>query len=518
MGATWAGVATTRHERRVLLACALPLAVGSLNLFGATLALTDLHDDFGLGFDHLRWALVAFLVPDALFLVLAGRLGDLVGRRRLMVGGAATFAVGAALAASAPGYGWLVAVRVVEGAGAGLLFGGLLAVIADAFPAERLGRAFAWWAFFGALAFCWSPLVGGAVVHLLGWRWIFALNAVLAVLTAVLVARDLDDDARRACEDERPGRDPLGFVLVGVGVVLVIAGTLQGPTWGWSSPATLLALAGGMVALGLGAVVERTVAHPLWPPDVLRAPGFLAGAVVVAAGYLAQELTVLIVAVYLFFVRDLTALEVGLVLLSYSVTWLVVSRLGGRWADRWGARTPVLVGLAAAAAGAVVLAASGSSVVLLCVGLVVLEAGGGLAVPPANAATMRRVPAERRGEASGVAMALRLLGSALGLAAGASVLLSRHGAILADEAEAVGADANQLEPASLGGLLDAWQPVDEALQQAFGGAGQLQDVAGSAYESAATWSFLVVAAVFVVVLAVAAVALRDEPGGRDVPA
>ncbi len=164
----------------------------------------------------MRWVLIAFLLPDILMMPLAGRYGDYFGRRRLLFIGALVFALGALLSAASAGFGMLLASRAVEGLGAGVMFGGLLAIIADSFGERRLGRAFGTWGGLGAIAFGLSPFIAGVLIDGGGWRWLFAVNALLALAAAALVLRLLSEDRR----GERPNWDPPGLLLLVAGLAL----------------------------------------------------------------------------------------------------------------------------------------------------------------------------------------------------------------------------------------------------------------------------------------------------------
>ena len=496
----------TRREWLVLAAVGLPLMVGAINLFGTTLALTQIQQDFAVGFDLLRWIIVAFLVPDLLLLLVGGRYGDFFGRRRLILAGAVIFAVGAGLSAVAPSYWFLIVTRIVEGAGAGFMFSGLLAVIADTFPERRLGAAFGIWALIGALAFGVSPLIAGSLVDGVGWRYIFVLNGVVAILTAALIARLLDDDTR----GDRPAGDPVGLITIGAGVSLLAIGLLQGPSWGWSSAITIALLLAGAVSLGIGILVETRVENPFWHPQVIRSRNFLPGTLVVAIIYLAQEMTVLIVVFYLVFVRDVSLFETGLVLLAYSILWLLISPWSGRLSDRIGALPPILAGLAVAGAGAFVIAFGMTNIVGLCIGLALLAVGHGFAIAPANAAAMRQVPASLRGEASGINMMLRISGAVVGIAAGASLLQWRNHSIVSAEVAERGADPGLLRSADLGGLLETPLGVHESIIDVFANAGELQSAAESAFKTAASTTFIIAGALYFCVLIICVATLRDK--------
>ena len=352
--------------RLVVVWAGLPLLLAALNEFALNVALPSIRDEFGLDLSSVRWTLLAFLIADALVLILAGRYGDRVGRRRTSVIGLAEIVLGSLVCAFAPTFTVLIVGRVIEGIGMGILFSGLLALIADAVPRELIGRAFGLWAFIGALSVLLSPVIGGALAEVASWRWIFGVNALIAI--AALVA------ARR--------------------VILPV--TAPSPS--------------------------RSLQHAA----LLRIRSYVAGTVVVSLIYFTVALTWLALVFYVGAVHNLGPTMTGLAFVLYGVWWLVLPPFTGRLADRIGVRLPMLWGATVGAIGFIVLAfaSPAENLVLLGLGLCLIGIGVAFVIPAANAAAMGSVPAEDRGDASGINMTMRLVGSILGLVVGSTLLAS----------------------------------------------------------------------------------------------
>lgn len=352
--------------RLVVVWAGLPLLLAALNEFALNVALPSIRDEFGLDLSSVRWTLLAFLIADALVLILAGRYGDRVGRRRTSVIGLAVIVLGSLVCAFAPTFTVLIVGRVIEGIGMGILFSGLLALIADAVPRELIGRAFGLWAFIGALSVLLSPVIGGALAEVASWRWIFGVNALIAI--AALVA------ARR--------------------VILPV--TAPSPS--------------------------RSLQHAA----LLRIRSYVAGTVVVSLIYFTAALTWLALVFYVGAVHNLGPTMTGLAFVLYGVWWLVLPPFTGRLADRIGVRLPMLWGATVGAIGFIVLAfaSPAENLVLLGLGLCLIGVGVAFVIPAANAAAMGSVPAEDRGDASGINMTMRLVGSILGLVVGSTLLAS----------------------------------------------------------------------------------------------
>lgn len=357
------GTAHSTHWRRVVAWAGLPLMIGALNEYALLVSLPTVRADYGLSVSDARWLLLVFVIADAVVLVAAGRYGDRVGRQRTATIGLALVAVASVACALAPSFAVLLACRVVEGIGAGVLFSGILAIIADAVPKESVGRAFGLWAAVGAVAVVLSPVIGGLLSEYASWRWIFAINAAISLVALWAGRRVLP---------------PL-------------------------PPAT---------------------PRPAGRARLTASPNYVAGTAVTAIVYACSALTLLPLVFFLTIVVGLGPTQTGLMCVAYAFWWLVLPPLTGRLADRVGPRRPLAIGLAVGVAGVAVMAASaGAGTALpIAVGLSLLGIGAAFTLPVANATAMAQVPPEIRGDASGVNMTMRMLGSILGLLVGGSLL------------------------------------------------------------------------------------------------
>ncbi|MEY4171509.1 MAG: hypothetical protein RLZ94_2582 [Actinomycetota bacterium] len=343
----------------------LPLLLAALNELALNVALPSIGDEFSLDVSAVRWTLLAFLIADAAVLILAGRYGDRVGRRRTSVIGLILIAAGSMICLFAPTFTLLLVGRVVEGIGMGVLFSGLLAIITDAVPRESIGRAFGVWAFIGAIALFVSPVVGGFLAEHLSWRWIFGLNAVIAIVALVASRRVI----------------------------------LSGPTDGDLRP------------------LQHAALRKIRP--------YVGGTAVVATVYLTMAMTWIALVFHVRAVHSFGPTATGLLVIAYGIWWLALPPFTGRIADRIGVRRPMLwgTGLSIVGFGLLAFAATAESLILLSIGLSVVGIGVAFTIPAANAAAMGSVPADIRGDASGINMTVRIVGSILGVLV-ASVLLA----------------------------------------------------------------------------------------------
>ncbi|MCA2208977.1 MFS transporter [Nocardia rosealba] len=204
----------------------------------------------------LTWIVSGYAIAFAALLTPAGRLADHLGRRRMFALSLAGFAVTSVLCGLAPGAGWLIAGRLLQGLTAAFMVPSALALVLVATPREKVGAAIAAWTAAGGFAAVIGPAIGGALVETLGWRAVFLVNVPVAVALIVPALRLPIDEPR--ADTALP--DPLGIVAIALGLGAVVAAITEGQTWGWTAPGTLVALIGGAALVGFALV--RSLRHP----------------------------------------------------------------------------------------------------------------------------------------------------------------------------------------------------------------------------------------------------------------
>jgi MFS transporter, DHA2 family, methylenomycin A resistance protein len=375
-----------------------------LDVTVVNVALPAIGAGLGAGLAALQWVVDGYSVVLAAFLLTGGALGDVFGHRRVVLAGFVVFGAASAVCGFAGAAPWLVAARAGQGLGAALLLPGTLAVITNAYPghAER-ARALGIWAGVSALALAAGPVLGGAIVTVLGWRPVFWLNVPI-VLAAALATRRL---APRG--DRVPGRrvDVAGVATaapaLGAGVYAVIAGSV---------------VAGVAAAAALAAfvAVERRSPDPMLPLDVARrtlSPNFVA-----AAMNFTGIGAILVLTLYLQGVRHAGPLEAGLEVLPMFGPLSVLAPVAGRLTARFGPRPLMVAGLGLGALGMLnlVLLEETSGYPALLPTLLGLGAGMGLLTTAVVTAAVAGIPRERAGVAGGVNNTARQAGGALGVA------------------------------------------------------------------------------------------------------
>jgi EmrB/QacA subfamily drug resistance transporter len=409
---------TTTSRPRLRAAGLVALLVAeAMNLLDATIvqvAGPAVHADLGGPTSDVQWLGAAYTLAFAVLLITGGRLGDILGRRRLFRAGVAVFAMASVLCALAPSAPAVIAFRAVQGAAAAAVVPQTLGLIRAMFSGAALARALgAIGPVMGLAAVC-GPLVGGALIEASSWRAVFLVNVPLAAGVLALSAFLPEDRAPRP-----PRLDLVGTGLVGVGTALVVL-PLIGTTVPWPSAVAGLAVLAGF------AVQQRRATGPLVERSLFADPGFPAALVVSTLFFAATTGLTLAVVLAAQLGSGASALDAGLTVLPWSVAAGVSSLVAGAvLVPRWGARM-MPVGLAVlllGALGAVLAYPSGSQAALLAA-LALAGSGQGLFAVPFFGTALGRVRPAETGSAAGLLNAVQQLGGTLGTAVLGTVVLA----------------------------------------------------------------------------------------------
>jgi EmrB/QacA subfamily drug resistance transporter len=402
--------------RRALAGLSLAMLLSSLGTSSANVALPTLARTFGASFQQIQWVVLAYLLATTTLIVGVGRLGDMVGRRRLLLAGIALFTAASALAGAAPSLAMLIAARAAQGLGAAVMMALAMALVGETVGRERTGRAMGLLGTMSAIGTALGPSLGGLLIAWLGWRTIFLANVPLGVIALMLV-RGLPPD-RREQDAERAGFDTAGTLLLALTLAAyALAMTIGRGSFGLLN---LALLAAAVLGFGLFWIAEARAPAPLIRLAMFRDPQLTAGLAMSALVSTVMMATLVVGPFYLAQALGLAAASVGLVM---SVGPLVTALTGvpaGRMVDRFGARRATVAGLVGMACGSLALAmvppTLGSPGYVTP--LVLLTAGYALFQTANNTAVMQDVAQSRRGVVSG----LINLSRNLGLVTGASAL------------------------------------------------------------------------------------------------
>ncbi len=406
----------TQRTRLTTIVLCLGAFMGGLDLFIVNVAFPDLARDFtGTDLGTLSWVLNAYTIVFAALLVPAGRWADAFGRKRLFLGGLALFVAASAACAAAPSVEALIALRVLQAAGAALLLPSSLALLLPEFPPERRSIAVAIWAASSAVAAAAGPPVGGLLVGL-SWHWVFLVNVPVGIVALVVGARVL----REAHDPSTARPDELGAGLLAVGVAALVAGIVQGPEWGWADPRVIGAFTAAAVLLGVVAARCATHPAPVVEPALLRIRAFsvaTVAATVFFAGFGAMLLSSVLV---LTGPWGESVLQAGLMIAPGPAMAALFSVPGARLAQRIGMATVGALGTALFAAGGVwwltQMGPQPDYVGAFLPGMLIGGAGVGLVIPTLTAAAAAALPPARFATGTAVVTMARQLGLAVGVA------------------------------------------------------------------------------------------------------
>lgn len=394
-----------------------------------TVALPVMSRDLGLSPTGQQWVVNAYVLAMAALVALGGKLGDRFGGATIFRIGVVVFFVGSAFCGLAPagdlGETWIIASRLVQGAGAALMMPVSAAIVMSAFPQSERGRAMAIYAGISQVFLAVGPLLGGALTEAASWRLVFWLNVPVGLLALLLVRIARPSDARHPEMTVRTG--PVLMLVGGVG--LSIVAIQQSSVWGWTSPATTVSLGLGLLLLMAFGVTSLRSAQPLVNVRLFARPAFAGDLVVLGLVQFGLLAVVLYGSLYMQDLLELSPMAAGAAILPMILALAAAAQLGGRWYDRAGVRPPVLIGLALAFVGLLAWAASLPRLeyVPQIPGMVLAGLGLGLIMSPANTDALARVSAADRSQASGLVQTIRQLGGTLGVAIiGAVVLGIEH--------------------------------------------------------------------------------------------
>jgi EmrB/QacA subfamily drug resistance transporter len=412
------------RQWQVLIVATAGAFLANLDLFVVNIAFPAIGDDFGdAGISQLSWVLSGYAIVFASLLVPAGRLADLVGRKRLFLAGLGGFVAASALCAAAPGPWWLVGARVVQAAGAALMIPTSLGLVVSEFPPERRAAAVGLWTAGAAVAATLGPTIGGLLVTW-SWRGIFLINLPLGVVIGLTAARVLRESRDPARGRRRP--DLVGALLLIAAVGALALGIVQGEEWGWASAGVIGAGAGAVLAAAAFAVRSGRHPAPVVEPALLRAPGAAvanAGVFLFSMGFFSLLLST---SLFLTTVWDYSVLQAGIAFAPGPLMVALLSGPAGALTERVGTRPLVVLGGLSFAAGCAWWAArvseSPAYLADLLPGMLLSGTGVALVFPILAGAAVSGLPPERTATGSALFNTARQIGGVVGVAVFVAIL------------------------------------------------------------------------------------------------
>ncbi|MFG3518205.1 MFS transporter [Streptomyces bobili] len=408
-----------------VVACSVPMFMVALDNLVVSTALHTLAVDLRANTQELQWFVNAYVLSFACLLMTGAALGDRFGRRRVFVSGVVLFTLASAGCGLADTSGQLIAFRAVQGIGAAAVMPLSLTLLSQAVPERLRGMALGVWSGVSGLAVAMGPVVGGAVVEGLDWRWMFWINVPVCLIAIPLVLFALR-------ESSLPGArlDIAGMVLAAAGLCAVVWAIVHGEPDGWTSVTVLGAFAAGVVLLAVFVAWEARVAQPMLPLSFYRVRAFTLTNLVSAAMYFGVFGSLFLLAQYLQIAPPRTPLEAGVRTLPWTLMPMFVAPVAGLLIDKVGGGRLMALGLFLQGVGLgwINLVTGTDTAYSSLVGpMIVAGVGMGLVFAPTAAVVLGSVPAEHAGKASGANTTVREIGGALGIAVLSTVFVAHGG-------------------------------------------------------------------------------------------
>lgn len=398
----------------IVAAMSLPLFILTVDFFGIAVALPSIGRDLKTSTTGLEWTVNAFMLAFAAPLLAVGRLGDIAGRRKILLAGTAIFAFGSALCGLARSDLALIAARAIQGLGASMFFANSLSIVSNAFPAAQRGVGVGAWSSIGTIGSAIGPLVGGLLTQYLSWRWFFLVNIPIALaaiaLTLSAVPESRDETAKRV--------DIPGFLSVTLGLVLLVMSVELVDNFGLLSAPVIGSLVSGVLVLLAFVLIESRVSNPLVEFSLFGSRSFLGSSGVAFLANYGFGAFTFFMTLYLQHVLNFSPVTTGLVFLAYTLPFIPMSTVAGRAMQPWGARRCMAIGMFAIAISFAVFAfiSPVTGVVFVMAGFVLQSVGQAYAYNISTTAAMDVVPEQKAGEASGLVSTVRMIAVVFGVA------------------------------------------------------------------------------------------------------
>jgi EmrB/QacA subfamily drug resistance transporter len=491
----------SRQQRLVLAISILASAVAFLDGAIVNVALPAIQRDLGGGLPAQQWVVDAYLLTLGSFILIAGSLSDLLGRKKILSIGLVGFALASVLCAVAPNSQLLIVFRALQGVAGALLVPSSLALIVATFSGPSQGKAIGSWTAWTGIAFIIGPLLGGLLVDYASWRWIFAINVAPITLILYLLSMVPVKEQRSLAK-----ADITGALLCALGLGGPVFALIEQPHYGWTNPLIYLPLALGLLIFAAFLVYEKRAAYPMLPVELFKNHNFSVGNVATLAVYAGLTASTFLIIVFLQQVAGYSALAAGLSLLPVTIIMFVLSPRFGALSAKLGPRLFMGAGPIIAAVGFLLMAGLQTQVTYwtdLFPAIVIFGVGLSVTVAPLTAAILGDVNPARAGIASAVNNAVARVAGLIAVAAVGAVVASQFGGIV--EQNMTGkASVSAIETAKQGTLITSPPATYEHN-------GEFRQVLSQASVSAFRSGMLVITGLMVAGGIVSLIGIRNQP-------
>ena len=385
-------------------------------MFGV--ALPTIRADFGIPADLTAWVATIYTLPFMIFMPLYGRLGDTLGKQRLLIFGLIVFLAGSAIAGAAPNLTWLMLGRGIQGFGTAGFVPLSLAIIVQRFPAAKRGQAMGTWNSAIPMMGILGPYLGGLLVDTLGWRAVFGPVLVVGLGAIFVVQRNVPGSGGKITRNYVAGFDWGGVVLLGTTLTGFLFFTASRPVTGVASLRDWRLLAVTLFLLAAFVVWELKRPDPLVSLGIFRHRTFSLTSIIAGIRMFAMSGINFLVPLYLDDIYGLSAATIGLVVMVHATALFLILRFGGQLADRLGSRWPVMFSLTVQAGAMAYLALlpAETGLGLIVFGVLLHGLGAAISLAALHRASTVGIPAEQAGVAAGLYSMIRFAGTVFGTA------------------------------------------------------------------------------------------------------
>lgn len=443
-------IADNNNPWKAFLPISLVSIISTLDSSIVNVSLPVISQNLGAGIGVVEWVVMAYLLAVTSLLMIAGRMGDLHGRRRIYRAGIILFTSASALCGFSANITMLITSRALQGIGAALIVGNGPALIGEIFPPQQRGKALGLLGTTVSLGLSTGPALGGFITGWLGWRYIFFLNLPLGALTVYLVGRYLRVDT----VFKKTHFDFPGGATMAAGLLCLLLAFSRGSDWGWDTPQIIALIAGAVILLGLFFRFTQRSHNPILDLKLFTNKTFRSAT---SAGFLAFAslfAQTFLLPFYLIQLRHFPPAHAGLFLMAVPSVMAVAAPVSGALSDKIGTRGLCSMGLLIQGTGFVLLTTLGLATaqsyivaILLVVGL-----GTGIFNPPNNSELLSSVPRDRLGNASGMMGLTRTLGMVAGIAFSSAIFTGVRNYLMGSSGIGGNLDAPISDVAFLGGL------------------------------------------------------------------
>lgn len=421
-----------RRRWIALVVVCLAMFMNALDGSIVNVALPDIQKSLDFTQSGLTWVVDAYLISFGSFLLMAGRLGDLIGRKKVFLAGVALFMLASIVCGSAQDQGMLVAARFVQGIGGALSSSVIVAIIVTEFPkANERAKAMSAYVFVAVGGGSIGLLAGGVLTQFLSWHWIFFVNIPIGIATLLLGRFLIVENVGLGIKQ---GVDWVGSILVTVSLMVGIYGIVTASSDGWGSAHTLGFLAAAVVLFACFIILESRIENPIMPLRILRIRTLTGSSAI--RGLLATGMfsTFFIGALYLEHVLGYSPVKTGLAFMPATIGTAIMSAGPTAWlVNRYG-KVVMYPAMLMASAGLFLLASAGegaSYFPTICFAFLLLGVGGGASFMPLLQIGMSEIPKEDAGLGSGIVNVSQQMAAAIGLAVLSSIATTRTHSLLA---------------------------------------------------------------------------------------